>query len=182
MITAWRITKNKYQDSAFTGEEAEIAGGRWNSQGTRIVYASSSVSLSILEILVHLESISVLSSYSVIPFHFDESLAAELKEGDLPRGWAAHPTPVSSQRVGDSWIHDQTSLLLKVPSAVVPLESNYLINPAHPGIDKIKIGQPVQVNPYMDKIELIPVRNSKEERGSLKGIDTSIEREEDRQL
>ena len=143
MITAWRITKNKYQDSAFTGEGAEVAGGRWNSQGTRIVYASSSISLSILEILVHLESISVLSSYSVIPFHFDESLAAELKEGDLLKGWAAHPPPVSSQRVGDSWVQEQTSLLLKVPSVVVPIESNYLLNPTHPDIDKIKIGHPV---------------------------------------
>ena len=143
MITAWRITKNKYQDSAFTGEGAEIAGGRWNSQGTRIVYASSSASLSILEILVHLESSSVLSSYSVIPFHFDESLVSELKKGDLPGGWATHPPPVASQRIGDSWVHDQASLLLKVPSVVVPLESNYILNPAHPDIDKIKVGHPV---------------------------------------
>lgn len=143
MVTAWRITKNKYQDSAFTGEGAEIAGGRWNSQGTRIVYASSSISLSILEILVHLENSSVLSSYSVIPFHFDEKLISVLKEADLPRGWADHPPPVSSQQIGDSWVQDQTSLLLKVPSVVVPLEFNYLLNPAHPDIDKIKIGQPV---------------------------------------
>ena len=143
MVTAWRITKNKYQDSAFTGEGAELAGGRWNRQGTRIVYASSSISLSILEILVHLENSSVLSSYSVIPFRFDEKLISELKEADLPRGWAAHPPPVSSQQIGDNWVQDQTSLLLKVPSVVVPLEFNYLLNPAHPDIDKIKIGKPI---------------------------------------
>ena len=143
MVTAWRITKNKYQDSAFTGEGAEIAGGRWNSQGTRIVYGSSSISLSILEILVHLESSSVLSSYSVIPFHFNEKQVVELKKADLPRGWAAHPPPVTSQQIGDNWVQDQTSLLLKVPSVVVPLEFNYLLNPAHPDIEKIDIGQPV---------------------------------------
>lgn len=145
MITAWRITKKKFQDRAFTGEGSEIAGGRWNSQGTRMVYASSSVSLSILEILVHLDSSSVLSSYSVIPFHFDESLVSELKEKDLPKGWAAHPPPAASQRIGDNWIQEQTSALLKVPSVVVPLESNYLLNPAHPDIDKINIGHPVSL-------------------------------------
>ena len=143
MVTAWRITKNKYQDSAFTGEAAEITGGRWNSQGTRIVYAFSSISLSILEILVHLESSSILSSYSVLPFHFDESLVSEVKEEDLPRGWATLPPPVPSQRVGDRWAHAQTSLLLNVPSAVVPLEFGYLLNPVHPDIDKVKIGHPV---------------------------------------
>jgi RES domain-containing protein len=142
MITAWRITKNKFQDSAFTGEGAEIAGGRWNSQGTRMVYASSSVSLAVLEILVHLNS-SVLPSYILIPFSFDEKLAAELEVKDLPKGWAAHPPPVASQQIGDGWVHGQTSQLLKVPSVVVPLESNYLLNPAHPDADKIKIGKPI---------------------------------------
>jgi len=143
MITTWRITKKKFRDSAFTGEGAEIAGGRWNNQGTRMVYAFSSVSLSILEILVHLESSSVLSSYVVIPFRFDEKMVAELKEGDLPKGWTAHPPPAASQQVGDGWVHNQTSLLLKVPSVVVPLEANYLLNPAHPDMDKIKIGKPI---------------------------------------
>jgi len=142
-ITAWRISKKKYQDSAFTGEGAELAGGRWNSQGTRLVYASSSASLTILEILVHLKISSVLSSYVVIPFSFDEKLVKELKEADLPKGWTDHPPPVASQRIGDSWVHDQSSLLLKVPSVVVPLEFNYLLNPAHPDIDKIKIGKPI---------------------------------------
>ena len=141
IITAWRITKKKFQDSAFTGEGAEIAGGRWNSQGTRMVYASSSVSLAVLEILVHLSS-SILPSYILIPFSFDEKLVSELKEGDLPKNWASHP-PVASQRVGDDWVRDQTSLLLKVPSVVVPMESNYLLNPEHPEKEKIKIGKPI---------------------------------------
>lgn len=143
MITAWRITKIKFQDSAFTGEGAEIAGGRWNSQGTRIVYASSSVSLAVLEILVHLSS-SILPAYILIPFSFDEKLVSELKEEDLPKDWASHP-PVASQQIGDNWVQDQTSLLLKVPSVVVPLEANYLLNPAHPDVDKINIGQPVSL-------------------------------------
>lgn len=143
MITAWRIAKKKFQDSAFTGEGSEIAGGRWNSQGTRMVYASSSVSLSILEILVHIDNSSLLSSYMVIPFSFDEKLVEELKGADLPKGWTAHPPPVASQRIGDSWIQGQTSALLKVPSVVVPLEFNYLLNPAHPDIGKIDIGNPV---------------------------------------
>lgn len=152
IVTAWCITKEKYQDIAFTGEGAEDAGGRWNSQGTRIVYASSAVSLSILEILVNLEKNLVLSSYVVIPFSFDDNLILELKEEDLPDEWAAQPPPVTSQQVGDDWAQSKSSLLLRVPSAVVPIESNYLLNPAHPDFDKIKIGNPIPL-PFDERLK-----------------------------
>ena len=152
IITAWRITKEKYQDTAFTGEGAEDSGGRWNSQGTRIVYVSSSVSLSILEILVNLERNLVFSSYVVIPIRFDDSLLFQLNDDDLPEGWAALPPPVTSQYVGDEWVISKSSLILGIPSAVVPIETNYMINPGHPGIDKITIGKPIPL-PFDERPE-----------------------------
>jgi len=152
IITAWRITKEKYQDTAFTGKGAEDSGGRWNSQGTRIVYASSSVSLSILEILVNLERNLVFSSYVVIPIRFDDSLLFQLNDDDLPEGWAALPPPVTSQYVGDEWVISKSSLILGIPSAVVPIETNYMINPGHPGIDKITIGKPIPL-PFDERLE-----------------------------
>jgi RES domain-containing protein len=143
IITAWRITKSKYKDVAFTGEGAEDAGGRWNSRGTRIVYASSSISLAIIEILVNLHDDKILSSYVVIPFHFDDKLMKSIENKDLPGGWASLPSSVTAKSIGDDWVQSKTSLLLGVPSVVVPIEINYLINPSHPDFGQITYGDPI---------------------------------------
>ena len=143
IITAWRITKGKFKEVAFTGEGAEESGGRWNSEGTRIVYASSSISLAILEILVNLQDEQILSSYMLIPFHFDDSLIESLDVKGLPEDWASLPSSLSAKSFGDDWVQSKTSLILEVPSAVVPSENNYLINPSHPDFDQITYGDPI---------------------------------------
>jgi len=143
IITAWRITKSKYKEVAFTGEGAEESGGRWNSEGTRIVYASSSISLAILEILVNLQDEQILSSYMLIPFHFDDSLMESVDVKGLPEGWASLPSSLAAKSVGDDWVQFKSSLILGVPSVVVPVEINYLINPSHPDFDKITYSDPI---------------------------------------
>jgi RES domain-containing protein len=145
IITAWRITKRKYRDSAFTGEGAEETGGRWNSEGTRIVYASSSISLAILEILVHLQDERILSAFEVIPFHVDSHCVKTLDIKDIPGDWASLPSSLSAKAVGDEWVRSGESLILEVPSAVVPLERNYLINPRHPDFDQLIIDAPLSL-------------------------------------
>ncbi len=145
IITAWRITKKSYKEVAFTGEGAEESGGRWNSEGTRIVYASSSISLAILEILVNLQDEQILSTYVVIPFHFDDSLMKSLDVKGLPEDWASLPSSPSAKSIGDDWVESKTSLILEVPSVVVPSEINYLINPSHPDFDQITCGDPIQL-------------------------------------
>lgn len=136
IITAWRITKKKYKEVAFTGEGAEESGGRWNSEGTRIVYASSSISLAILEILVNLQDVEILSTYVVIPFHFDDSFMESLDKKVLPADWASQPSSLSAKSIGDDWVQSKPSLILEVPSVVVPSENNYLINPSHPDFNQ----------------------------------------------
>ena len=143
IITAWRITKSKHKEVAFTGEGAEESGGRWNSEGTRIVYASSSLSLAILEILVNLQDEKILSSYMVIPFHFDDNLMEALDVKGLPEDWAFLPSSLSAKSIGDDWVQSKTSLILEVPSVVVPSEMNYLINPSHPDFDQTTYGDPI---------------------------------------
>jgi len=87
IITAWRITKRKHKEVAFTGEGAEESGGRWNSEGTRIVYASSSISLAILEILVNLQDDKILSTYDVIgSFSFKKGAVVIIPSQD----WLSH--------------------------------------------------------------------------------------------
>lgn len=106
-----------------------------------MVYASSTLSLAMLELLVHLEADDILSEfYCRISVLFPKK--ETLKIGDLPTHWNTDPPPAFTRALGDAWIKGATSLALVVPSAIVPVENNYLINPQHPAYKKVKIGKP----------------------------------------
>jgi RES domain-containing protein len=142
MATGWRILKSRHASTAFDGEGARLYGGRWNSPGTRMVYTSSTISLAVLEVLVHLQEASLLSSYSLISADFDDALVERLERSRLPDGWRTYPAPSDLQRIGDEWVWSQRSALLEVPSVIVVRESNYLLNPAHPDFSSVVIGEP----------------------------------------
>jgi RES domain-containing protein len=142
MPRAWRIVKAKYAEHAFTGEGARLYGGRWTSPGVRAVYVSSSLSLATLEVLVHLSNSGPLVSYSVYTVDFPEDLVEELDRGKLPENWRVYPAPVELQRLGDRWIRGESSVVLKVPSVIVPDEHNYLMNPRHTDFSKLSFSQP----------------------------------------
>ncbi len=132
MPTGWRIVKSKHDARAFEGEGARLYGGRWNGPGRRAVYVADSVALAALELLVHLGDAETLYHYSVHAIHFADRHVVTVKPRSLPADWRKSPAPHPLQLVGDAWIADQTSVVLAVPSVVVPLESNYVINPEHP--------------------------------------------------
>ena len=142
MATGWRIVKSRHASTAFDGEGARLYGGRWNSPGTRMVYTSSTISLAVLEVLVHLQEASLLSSYSLIFAGFDDALVERLDRSRLPDGWRSYPAPSELQRIGDEWVQSQRSVVLEVPSVIVVRESNYLLNPAHPDFSSVVIGEP----------------------------------------
>ncbi len=127
----------------FDGEGAFLFGGRWNSRGTRILYTAGSLSLAALEMLVHLNSEEILLSYSFASAGFDESLILPTEEfRTLPESWSVSPPQLEIQRIGDEWAETQASVVLKVPTSVVPVEFNYLINVGHPEFSKVKLGEP----------------------------------------
>ena len=140
MIRAWRIVKAKHVADAFDGEGARLLGGRWNSPGRRVVYTAENAALAALEMLVHLGRMGTLPAYVVISCDFDEKLVTEVK--DLPANWRAFPAPPALQAIGDAWLESVKSPVLRVPSAIVPSENNYLLNPAHPKFRRIVIGKP----------------------------------------
>ena len=140
MIRAWRIVKTRYSADAFSGDGARLYGGRWNSSGIAMVYTAGSKSLATLELLVHLDNTSVLPSFSICPVDFDDSLVESLNPAALPHDWRESPPPISLQSVGDDWISRGSSVVLRVPSAVIESENNYLINPAHTNFKKLVIG------------------------------------------
>ncbi|MEX2048875.1 MAG: RES domain-containing protein [Gemmatimonadota bacterium] len=142
MITAWRIAKRRHAKNAFDGEGARRYGGRWNSPGRPVVYASETRALATLEILAGLRTPSVIPAYVLIGVEFDQTLVAELDVRRLPERWNASPPGDATQSIGDRWFDSSASVVLRVPSVVVPSEFNYLINPLHSAFGAVSVGRP----------------------------------------
>ena len=97
-ITAWRITRKKYLDDAFTGEGAKLWGGRWNPVGYPAVYCAENLSLAILELIVHLEDDNDINSFAAIPVSFSPKLVQSLPKSKLPKTW--NNLPISPHQQG----------------------------------------------------------------------------------
>lgn len=146
MPTAWRIVKPRHAAAPFDGEGARIAGGRWNTPGTRMIYTSSSAALAVLEMLVHLQATEILRSYVLFSCTFDEALIQKVDAATLPRNWRSYPAPPQLQMIGDDWVRSADSAVLEVPSAIVPMEPNFLINPEHRDFRRIKTSDRIRLD------------------------------------
>jgi len=140
MPSGFRIAKARHARDAFDGEGARRYGGRWNSPGTPLVYTSATRALAVLELLVHLQASELLATYVLIEATFEAALVERLEPVRLPRNWRAFPSRVGLQEIGDRWAAERRSAVLEVPSAVVPAESNFLLNPLHRDFAKIAVG------------------------------------------
>jgi len=141
-MKAWRITKQRRAKTAFSGEGARLYGGRWNSAGVPVVYVAESQSLAVLEVLVHLDAPALLEKYVFLEADFDASLLIDLDRSSLPKNWRSDPVPEATRSIGDRWVFSGDSAVLRVPSVLVPGESNFLLNPRHPDFRKIGISRP----------------------------------------
>ena len=142
MTRAWRIVREDHRSAAFDGEGAWLFGGRWNSRGTRMVYTSITLSLAALETLVHLNP-PVAFKYVAIPIEFDEAIVETVAAMDLPADWNEEPPPPSTAEIGDRWVMESRSAVLKLPSVIISAELNYLLNPGHSDFKRIRIGKPM---------------------------------------
>lgn len=146
MPSAFRIVKEQFKSDAFSGEGAYEFGGRWNSPGYRLVYASETLALACLEMLVHLDRSSLLRSYVFIEVSFSGSLVSEIEDvTELPPDWRSSLGSSELQTIGDNWIANGERGILKVPSAVIPRSYNYLINPEHEKFEDIALAAPEPV-------------------------------------
>jgi RES domain-containing protein len=109
-----------------------------------VVYAAQSLSLAVLELLVHLNSREVLERrYVYLVAEFSSELCRPVSElFALPDDWTVDPSPVSTARLGDRWVEEKLSAVLAVPSVVVTGEVNYLLNPRHPDFRRVRVGKP----------------------------------------
>jgi len=150
----WRICKSRYTESSFSGEGGLFAPGRWHSKGHRIVYTSESTSLAALEVWVHVEPQNPLPTYVVVSADIPDHLKVEaIEEGMLPKNWRQLGLYPSLQILGTDWLESKVSAVARVPSAVVPGEYNYLLNPLHPDFEQVRPGTPApfQFDPRMWK-------------------------------
>lgn len=138
-MIVFRLSKARYAADV-SGKGAEIAGGRWNSKGTAIVYTSESRALCTTEIAVHTPLGILPLDYVLVVITIPNSITIkELKESELPADWNSLPHSHSTQKIGDAFINEVKYAVLKVPSVVVQGEYNYLINPQHKDSKKISI-------------------------------------------
>ena len=143
MIVAWRICQRTHARRPRDGEGPFRFGGRWNSPGTRVVYLASSRALAALAILVHVEDGHELlaARYVAIPVSFSEKLVERPRR--LPPRWSDDPPPRAAAQLGDRWAAERRTAALRIPSAVVPGEDNYLLNPLHPDASRVRVGRAV---------------------------------------
>lgn len=141
MLIVWRLVTARLADTAFSGEGARLYGGRWNRKGVPLVYAAGSQSLAMLEMLVQDEPLR--ARYVMIRVRIPREVRIRyLKIGDLPHDWRDLAAREQLQKIGTEWARKRTGAVLSVPSAVIPSESNYLLNPLHPDFKRIEIGKP----------------------------------------
>ncbi|MCY7358045.1 MAG: RES family NAD+ phosphorylase [Rudanella sp.] len=129
-----------------TGEGAKRAGRRWNYAGTPIIYTAQNGPLAVLGVLQYIE-VTDVHKFSVLIINVpDDALIKRIDRDNLPDNWQQFPYPKKTKAIGRLWIERVTALLLEVPSAVYPDESNWLINPEHSMASTIQI---VAVKPFV---------------------------------
>jgi RES domain-containing protein len=139
-MLVYRLVKERWAAATLDGTGARAFGGRWNSPGTAMLYASQSIALAALELLVHLRRDQVLGSYRLFTLEIPDSSVLRIADSDLPTDWRANPLPVTCARLGDGWVASGRSVALLVPSTIIPREHNLLISPAHPDFAGIAQG------------------------------------------
>jgi|TARA_B110000240_G_scaffold149994_1_gene166136 RES domain-containing protein len=138
-MRVFRLSKRKYSKE-LNGKGAAKSGNRWNSKGTEIIYTAESRALAMAEVAVHLTLATLPSDYVLIEIEIpDNIIIKEIILKELVEDWNNHPPNSNTQKIGDEFIDSIKECLLKVPSAVVQGDSNYLINPYHTDFKKIKI-------------------------------------------
>jgi RES domain-containing protein len=136
---AYRIVKRRYAKQAFNGEGARLAGGRWNSPGQRAVYLSGTLSLAAMETFVHLGEDAARIAYVYFEVAIPDTVAITTLTRS-PKGWRNEPPDNASMNAGDQWIKAGKTALLKIPSALIPSETNLILNPLHADCGKLRNG------------------------------------------
>jgi len=135
-MLVYRITLAKYAGKLMASGRA----ARWNPNDVRMIYTASSRSLACLENVVHRDRLGLSQLFSIITLEFPDNIAIKtIPITSLPDDWSDYDQMRLTQRIGEQWIKDHESVILKVPSSIIPGETNYLLNPDHADFKQIKL-------------------------------------------
>lgn len=151
-MRAHRLVKARHAAAALEGEGARRVGGRWNPPGLPMVYCASSLSLAVLELLVHVDPADLPADLIAIELEFPEDPPLRrLLPGDLPLPWREEAGRSALQALGREWLQTGAEGGLVVPSVIVPAETHLLINPGHPGCPRIRVlgREPFSLDPRL---------------------------------
>ncbi|WP_346239250.1 RES family NAD+ phosphorylase [Niabella insulamsoli] len=134
----YRLVRSEFSED-LSGQGAFLYGGRWNSKGQHALYCAHHISLAVLEIVVNYDRTAtpLLPSYHLVEIQIPDNEVIEIDQTAMKANWSADSD--YTRYIGDEFLKSQTDLILKIPSAVIPEESNYLLNPTHVDFRKIKI-------------------------------------------
>jgi RES domain-containing protein len=140
-LIVYRIATSQHiKDLSGTG--ASLFGGRWNPKGMRMVYTAESRSLAALELYANRSRAGLFMNLSlatiIVP---DDAAIRNIAPSDLPPGWNRYPAPIELSTLGAEWVAALDSLALIVPSALIPHENNCLLNPLHPQMAQVSLGE-----------------------------------------
>jgi RES domain-containing protein len=139
-VRVWRLCRAAYAKDGLSGDGGLFASGRWHIRGDRVVYTAATLSLAALELLVRIHRAFAPTDLVAVEIDMPDVVEIErVSPSKLGSGWEAYPAPSFTQQLGTSWLVARRTAVLQVPSAVIPRESNYLLNPAQPRCARVRI-------------------------------------------
>ncbi len=145
-LTLYRITHERYAEVPFSGEGGLHYRSRWASKGQRVSYAADHLATATLEKIAGVRRADLLAEMVYVRAEIAAAHVMALPEEDWPEDWHVLPAKDATRGVGDAWLSGRRSVLLRVPSVVLPHSYNYVINAAHPDADALDA---VETNPLL---------------------------------
>ncbi len=143
MEIAWRVIKSRHASNYLSGMGAAKAGGRWTSPGIEVIHFSDTLSLALLEVIVHANLSNNLSAYKKFQINIPEEKIESVAVAELPVSWRDYPAPLELKDIGDKWFNESRSEVLRLPSVIIPEQYTYIVNPHHKDFASLKISQPI---------------------------------------
>ena len=139
-MRCWRLTPASREQAALTGDGGLFGSARWHRQGVRIVYTSATLSLAALEVLVRASRWRELPDLVALEIDVPDRIDLRtIQVAGLEDGWRDPSPSAKTQELGMRWLGSGKTAVLAVPSAIIPGEQNFLLNPAHPDFDRIRV-------------------------------------------
>jgi RES domain-containing protein len=143
LTRVYRILRKPYSKQPLNGEGAYRFGGRWSSVGTRLAYAAEHLSLAMIEYFVHVDPNYPPKDLVVVTAEIPDGISRSVVSlNELPSNWRRTPAPLALAAIGDRFVRECRAAVLIVPSALAPVETNWLVNPLHPDFAGIRVRPP----------------------------------------